>query len=96
MNLAEILAWKYPSNTEGGVQNGIRTRYNSDADKLEIFDWPSRLGPEPTAAQIAKWTTEFEALPPPEDELVKAVDAATSTAELKTVLKDVIVALREK
>ncbi|KKL91857.1 hypothetical protein LCGC14_1890490 [marine sediment metagenome] len=94
MSLAEVLAWKYLSpGTKDGVQNGVRTRENPDTGKWEIFDWPSKLGSEPTAAQIKKWTAEFDALPTPENELTKAADAATSIAELKTVLKDVIKAL---
>ena len=87
--LANVLGWKFNSAP------GIRTRENKDG-KMEIFDWPSNLGPKPTKAKIAQWTAELEALPPPEDELVVAVDALDVTEELKTVLKDVIVALREK
>ena len=94
MSLAEVLSWKY--RKLGKRDNGIRTRYNPDTEKWKIFDWPKRLGSEPTAAQIKKWTAEFEALPPPVDELVVAVNAANSFTALKTVLKDVIVALREK
>ncbi len=88
-SLANVLGWKFD------FAPGIRTRQNKDG-KMEIFDWPSNLGLKPTKAKIAQWTAEFEALPPPEDELITAADAANSIAELKTVLKDVIVALREK
>ena len=95
MSLAEVLAWKYLSpGTKDGVQNGVRTRENPDTGKWEIFDWPSKLGSEPTKAQIKKWTTEFKALPPPEDELVKAAKAANSIAELKIVLIDAIKAFK--
>ena len=87
--LANVLGWKF------NFAPGIRTRENKNG-KMEIFDWPSNLGPKPTKAKIAKWTAELEGLPPPVDELVTAADAANSIAELKTVLKDVIVALREK
>ncbi|KKK82239.1 hypothetical protein LCGC14_2805380 [marine sediment metagenome] len=95
MSLAEVLAWKYRSpGTKDGVQNGVRTRENPDTGKWEIFDWPSNLGPKPTKAKIAKWTAELEALPPPEDELTKAADAATTIAELKIVLIDAIKAFK--
>ncbi len=87
MSLAQVLEWKY------GSKPGMQTRENLDTGEMEIFDWPSKLGSEPTAAQIKKWTAEFDALPTPENELTKAADAATSIAELKTVLKDVIKAL---
>ncbi len=98
MSLAEALAWKFHKpGTESGVEDGIRTRYNSDTKKVEIFDWPSRLGPKPTTTQINKWTTEFEALPPSEDihvVLDKAAKAANSIAELKIVLIDAIKAFK--
>ncbi len=85
-SLAEVLAWKFNDAP------GIRTREKKDG-KMEIFDWPSNLGPKPTKAKIARWTAELEALPPPVDELATAVDALDVTEELKTVLKDVIKAL---
>lgn len=88
-SLADVLGWKF------NLAPGIRTREDKSG-QMEIFDWPSKLGPKPTKAKITKWTAEFEALPPPEDELVTAVDALDVTEELKTVLKNVIVALREK
>ena len=88
MSLAQVLEWKY------GPKPGMQTRDVNG--QMEIFDWPSKLGPEPTAAQIKKWTAEFEALPPPEDELVEAADAANTVSELKSVVKDVIKALRKK
>ena len=88
-SLADVLGWKF------NFAPGIRTR-QTKTGKMEIFDWPSKLGPKPTKAKIAKWTAELEALPPPVDELIVAANAANSIAELKTVLKDVIVALREK
>ena len=85
--LANVLGWKF------NFAPGIRTRENKNG-KMEIFDWPSNLGPKPTKAKIAKWTAELEALPPPEDELTKAADAATTIAELKIVLIDAIKAFK--
>ena len=87
MSLALVLEKQYPGKP------GIRTREN-DKGKMEIFDWPSKLGPKPTKSQIAQWTAEFEALPTPEDELVEAVRAANSIAELKIVLIDAIKAFK--
>lgn len=89
MSLAQILEWKY------GNKPGMQTR---EVDgKMEIHDWPSKLGSEPTAAQIKKWTADFEALPTPEDihdTLDRAADEATTIAELKAVVKDVIKVLK--
>lgn len=48
-NLAVVLAWKFPS------EEGIETR----AGKLSA--WPSKLGPFPTDATLAQWTSEYEA-----------------------------------
>ncbi len=87
MSLALVLGKQYPEKP------GIRTREN-DEGEMEIFDWPSKLGPKPTKSQIAQWTAEFEALPTPEDELVEAVRAANSIAELKIVLIDAIKAFK--
>ena len=86
-SLAEVLAWKFNDAPS------IRTRENKNG-KMEIFDWPSNLGPKPTKSQIAQWTAEFKALPTPEDELVEAVRAANSIAELKIVLIDAIKAFK--
>ncbi len=87
--LANVLGWKFK------FAPGIRTREN-DEGKMEIFDWPTKLGPKPTKSQIAQWTAEYEALPTPEDErdvLDRAANAATTIAELKIVLRDVIKAM---
>lgn len=57
-SLSGVLTWKFNNPP------GIRTR-DKVSGGMEIFDWPTAaLGPEPTAAQIATWTTEFDALPP--------------------------------
>jgi hypothetical protein len=65
MSLGKILAWKFDNAP------GIRTRERQDAKGkpdgsgvMEVFDWPSALGPEPTQAQIAQWTGEYNARPP--------------------------------
>lgn len=63
-SLAEVLAFKFP-----GVE-GINTRekfahpepFDSFRD-MEIFDWPTGQGPEPTQAQLNNWRGQFEALP---------------------------------
>ncbi len=58
-SLAEALAHQFPGAP------GIRTR-GDDQDEIEIFDWPSALGPLPTPEQIAQWKVDAEAARPPE------------------------------
>jgi len=83
-SLAQVLAWKH-----NGAP-GVRTHENVQTGKMEIFDWPTaELGPEPTPAQIATWTAEFDALPPtpdPDDVLDDAIGRAANLQELKDAL----------
>ena len=64
-SLAGVLEFKFP-----GVE-GIRTREKATHPEpfdpfrdMEIFDWPTGVGrPEPTAAELSAWRTQFEAVP---------------------------------
>lgn len=81
--LAEVLAWKFNNAP------GIRTREGSNR-RMEIFDWPEALGNQPTDTDIAKWTKDFDKLPPqstPEDDLDAAIAKASTLSELKAALK---------
>ena len=48
-SVGEILGWKF-DHVEGITTSGA-----------EIVEWPASLGPEPDAAQIAAWESEYDA-----------------------------------
>ncbi len=52
-SLAEVLAWKFDNAP------GIRTREDGQGG-MEIFDWPTVLGPEPDVAQITAWAVDYD------------------------------------
>lgn len=68
MNLGEIIEHHFLETT-GTIPPGLRTRENEQTGKMEIFDWPEALGPEPTKAEIGIWTAEFKARPAPKKNL---------------------------
>jgi len=81
-NLGEILGWKF------GHAPGIRTRGGA------ITNWPSGLGPQPSAADIATYTAEHDAARPGEekDEEIAAMLADKGAFR---VLKAVVLALND-
>ena len=57
MSLPDVLSWKH------NHEPGIVCREQPDGS-LAIAEWPAALGSFPTAAQIATWTSEYNAALP--------------------------------
>lgn len=76
--LGEVVAWKFPRNP--GERPSWVVMEDASGQRIDKWD-ASKLGPQPSAAQIAQWKTELAA-----ERQAKTDADATEKAQLENVL----------